>query len=441
MDFYVALTSLGCSKNLVDSEIMLGILKDDNYILTKDFKKADIIIVNTCGFILPAKQESIDTILKMAKYKKVGRCQMLIVTGCLTQKYGKELKKEIPEIDEILGTSDFSRIGELVNARFKQPEAQSSCNAPLAYAKRHLTTPKHTAYVKISEGCNNKCTYCLIPELRGNYQSRPMEEIVTEVRFLISQGVKEINLIAQDTTYYGLDLYGEEKLAELLEEISKENIHWIRVFYCYPGRITQKFLDVIASHDNICNYLDIPLQHVDQKILKRMGRKETKESLERLIQKIRQSIPDISLRTTLMVGFPGETEEEFQTLLDFVQEQGFDWLGAFTYSQEEDTPAALFPDQIPEEIKEERFHRLMTLQHQISSENQKKWLGKTISVLIEGKSSDNPEYFMGRTEYQAPDVDGVVLIKSDSSLKAGDIVNVLVTDTDVYDLIGEVSIQ
>ena len=436
MGLNVALTSLGCSKNLVDSEIMLGILKEENYLFTEDLSKADIIIVNTCGFILPAKQESIDTILQMAEYKKTGQCKMLVVTGCLTQKYGKELKKEIPEIDAVLGTSDFSRIGELVNARFKNGFMHTS-KSSFSGAKRYLTTPRHTAYVKIAEGCNNRCSYCLIPELRGCYKSRPVEEILSEVRYLLDQGVKEINLIAQDTTYYGLDLSGAEKLPELLEAIAGEKVAWIRVLYCYPGRISDKLLQVMKAHDNICHYLDIPLQHVEERVLKRMGRKETKEYLVRLISKIRQSIPDISLRTTLMVGFPGETEEEFQSLLDFIREQKFDWLGAFTYSREEDTPAASFPDQIPDEIKEDRYHRLMAIQNQVSAENQKKWIGKTISVLIEGKSSDNPEYFMGRSQYQAPEVDGVVFVKSDS-LEVGTIIPVLITGSDVYDLIGEV---
>jgi len=439
LDFYVALTSLGCSKNLVDSEIMLGMLKEQNYIITDDLTKADIIIVNTCGFILPAKQESIDTILEMAEYKKTARCQMLIVTGCLAEKYREELIKEIPEIDGILGTSDFSQIGNMVNARIKKIASNNIRSESLSYKNRYLTTPKHTAFVKIAEGCDNKCTYCLIPQLRGSYKSRSIDDIVSEVRHLIGQGVKEIILIAQDTTYYGLDLYGEEKLPQLLETIAQEDIHWIRVLYCYPGRITKELLDVIAGHDNICKYLDIPLQHVDQKILKRMGRKETKESLQKLIFQVRESIPDISLRTTFMVGFPGETEEQFQSLLSFIQEQYFDWLGAFTYSQEEDTSAALFSDQIPEEIKEDRYHRLMALQNQISLEKQKKWIGKTISVIIEGKSSDKPEYFIGRSQYQAPDVDGVVFVKSEF-LPIGEIVQVLVTDADIYDLIGEIEL-
>lgn len=439
MDFNVALTSLGCSKNLVDSEIMLGMLKAENYVITNDLTKADIIIVNTCGFILPAKQESIDTILEMAEYKKTAQCQMLIVTGCLAERYRKELIKEIPEIDGILGTSDFLEIVNMINAGLNNLRPHYTCSEPLAYQNRYLTTPKHTAFVKIAEGCDHRCAFCIIPKLRGSYKSRSIDDIVSEVRHLILQGVQELNLIAQDTTYYGIDLYGKEELPQLLEAIARENIHWIRVLYCYPGRITKELLDVIAKHDNICKYLDIPLQHVDQNILRRMGRNETKDSLTQLICLIRESIPDIALRTTFMVGFPGETEAQFQSLLNFIKEQSFDWLGAFTYSQEEDTPAALFPDQVPEEVKEERYHRLMTLQHEISREKQKKWIGKIISVIIEGKSIDKPEYFIGRSQYQAPEIDGVVLIKSEF-LVIGKIVQVLVTGSDTYDLIGEIKL-
>ncbi|MCR6545916.1 30S ribosomal protein S12 methylthiotransferase RimO [Dehalobacterium formicoaceticum] len=437
MDFYVALTSLGCSKNLVDSEIMLGILRNDRFIITKEFSQAQIIVVNTCGFILPAKKESIETILEMASYKKKGRCQLLIVTGCLAEKYREELLKEIPEIDGILGTSEFSQIGDLIQEKLAGMIPKHSGKIQALNPDRYLTTPQHMAYVKIAEGCDNHCTYCLIPQLRGAYRSRPIEEILSEVRLLIAKGVKEINLIAQDSTYYGLDLYGKEKLPELLDTIAQEKIQWIRVLYCYPERITDELLQVMAKHDNICHYLDIPLQHADQNILRRMGRKGSRDSLEKLITHIRTMMPDVALRTTFMVGFPGETEEQFQVLLDFIEKCRFDWLGAFTYSQEEDTPASLFKDQVPEEVKEERYHRLMSLQSKISQQNQSKWVGKTISVIIEGKLSDNPEYYKGRSRYQAPDVDGVVLIKGDT-LPEGEIKQVLVTGSDIYDLIGEI---
>ncbi|WP_148133403.1 30S ribosomal protein S12 methylthiotransferase RimO [Candidatus Formimonas warabiya] len=437
MKFKVAFASLGCSKNLVDSEIMLGLLKDHGYVITNEFAHADVIIVNTCGFILPAKQESIDTILSLAEYKITGKCKMLVVTGCLVQKYRQELLEEIPEIDGVLGTSDFREIGTLLDTKLKSSSLHDLDPDRFSYENRYLTTPRHTAYVKIAEGCDNRCTFCLIPELRGGYQSRPMESIILEARKLVSLGVKEINLIAQDTTSYGEDLYGERKLPELLERLAQEKIAWIRVLYCYPVRISPELLKVMGKYPNICRYLDMPIQHSDDHILKKMGRKEHREFLEQLIKRIRNTMPDIALRTTLMVGFPGETEEQYQSLLDFVSEQKFDWLGVFTYSQEEDTPAASLPEQIPEQIKEDRYHRLMSLQSQISLEEKQKWIGKTISVLIEGKSSDNPEYFIGRSQYQAPDVDGVVFIKGDL-LQIGDLVQVIITGADVYDLIGEI---
>ncbi|ATW28364.1 ribosomal protein S12 methylthiotransferase RimO [Candidatus Formimonas warabiya] len=416
---------------------MLGLLKDHGYVITNEFAHADVIIVNTCGFILPAKQESIDTILSLAEYKITGKCKMLVVTGCLVQKYRQELLEEIPEIDGVLGTSDFREIGTLLDTKLKSSSLHDLDPDRFSYENRYLTTPRHTAYVKIAEGCDNRCTFCLIPELRGGYQSRPMESIILEARKLVSLGVKEINLIAQDTTSYGEDLYGERKLPELLERLAQEKIAWIRVLYCYPVRISPELLKVMGKYPNICRYLDMPIQHSDDHILKKMGRKEHREFLEQLIKRIRNTMPDIALRTTLMVGFPGETEEQYQSLLDFVSEQKFDWLGVFTYSQEEDTPAASLPEQIPEQIKEDRYHRLMSLQSQISLEEKQKWIGKTISVLIEGKSSDNPEYFIGRSQYQAPDVDGVVFIKGDL-LQIGDLVQVIITGADVYDLIGEI---
>ncbi len=440
MDYKVALTSLGCSKNLVDSEAMLGLLRDHNYMIINDPSLADVIVVNTCGFILPAKQESIDTILSMAQYKIAGNCKLLVVTGCLVQKYKEELLREIPEIDGVLGTTDFLDIAHLIDKKLKRIFRPPNHKRDFPHEARYLSTSHHTTYLKIAEGCNNRCTFCLIPELRGNFKSKPIDSIISEVKELASLGVKEINLIAQDTTYYGIDLYGVEKLPELLEKIAQEPIPWIRVLYCYPARISQKLLDVIAKYPNICKYLDIPIQHVDDQILKEMGRKENQVFLEQLIRKIKNCIPDISLRTTVMVGFPGETEDQFQSLLDFMMEQRFDWLGTFCYSQEEDTPAALFPEQISENIKEARYHRIMSLQSQISFEDKQKWIGKTISVLVEGKSSNNPEYFIGRSQYHAPEVDGVVFIKStkSTSLIIGDIVQVIITGSDVYDLIGEV---
>jgi ribosomal protein S12 methylthiotransferase len=437
LTFNIALASLGCSKNLVDSEIMLGLLKENNYQITEDFNRADAIIVNTCGFIVSAKEESIETILSMAEYKKTGNCKVLVATGCLVEKYREELAREIPEIDGWLGTNDFHNIVSILDLKLKgNTKFSAPCREDL-YQFRMCTTPRHLAYVKIAEGCDNRCTYCLIPQMRGKYQSKPMESIRQEVRELLSQGVKEINLIAQDSTYYGMDIYGEEKLPELLKLIAEEGVPWIRLFYSYPARISKNLLNVLASYPNICKYLDIPIQHADDFILKRMGRHETREDLISLIGRIRELIPQTAIRTTCMVGFPGETEKRFENLLDFVSKVKFDWLGAFTFSREEDTPAALFSEQVPEEIKQDRYDRLMSLQTEISLENKKKWLGKTINVLIEGKSSSNPEYFIGRSQFHAPDVDGVVFIKA-RDLKVGQFVPVTISDYDIYDLIGEI---
>jgi len=434
--YKVALISLGCSKNLVDSEIMLGLLTLNGFVLENNLTDADVIIINTCGFILPAKKEAIDTILSAAEYKRIGKCRVLVVTGCLVQKYRKDLVDEIPEIDGFLGTSEFENIVSLVNE--KLDGSSRNIKAGDLYQNRYLATQAHTAYIKIAEGCSNRCTYCLIPELRGKYQSRPLESVVEEVKKLTALGVKEITLIAQDTTFYGVDIYGEPKLPQLLKLLAEESVPWIRLLYCYPLHISQELLDVMAAYPNICHYLDIPIQHSDNTVLKRMGRRETKSFLLNLFSNIRKTIPDIALRTTCMVGFPGETEKIFQGLLDFIEEVRFDWMGAFTYSREEDTPAALMKNQVPEKDKEDRFHRLMSLQAKISSEQKKKWIGKTISVLIEGLSPDHPEYFIGRSEYHAPEVDGVVLIRKQAELKPGDFYPVRITDADVYDLIGEI---
>ena len=438
MTYLVALTSLGCSKNLVDSEMMLGLFQKNGYQITNDVSAADAIIVNTCGFILPAKEESIDTLLTLAENKKTGRCRVLLAVGCLVEKYRDELMAAMPEVDGFVGTGAFQEIVDLLNDQLGIT-GQSPVDAAELYRLRFSTGASHLAYVKIAEGCDNCCSYCLIPQMRGPYRSRPMAEIQGEVRWLAQRGVKEINLIAQDTTYYGLDLYGEEKLPELLELLAAEAVPWLRLFYSYPGRITPRLLEVMASHDNICHYLDMPIQHADTEILRGMGRQESLTDLRQLLQTIRTKIPDIALRTTCIVGFPGETETQFQVLMDFLAEARFDWLGAFTYSQEDDTPAAGLPDQIDEAVKQSRYHRLMTMQSEISAQDKKKWIGKTISVLIEGKSSDNPEYLIGRSQYQGPEVDGVVLIAA-QGLKNGDFVSVKITDSDIYDVIGEMDI-
>lgn len=437
----IYVSSLGCSKNLVDSEIMLGLLKKREFEITGDAGDADVIIVNTCGFILPAKEESIETILNLARHKQTGKCRVLIATGCLVEKYRQELMQEIPELDGVLGTSEFQQITGLVESKL-QGVTETCPNFPEheLYMSRFITTPGHTAYVKIADGCNNICTYCLIPQLRGAYRSRPMESIVEEVRQLVQRGVKEINLIAQDTTYYGVDLYGRMVLPELLKRLAGEKIPWIRLLYGYPLRVSDELLDVMAAHDNICRYFDLPIQHASDPILKRMGRKESREYLLSLFQKIRQKMPDAALRTTCMVGFPGETDDDFQSLLDFITEVRFDWLGAFSYSREEDTPAFRMRNQVKEEIKEVRYHQLMSQQTEISLSKREKFVGKTIFVLIEGKSLENPEYFIGRTQYHAPDVDGIVLVKG-RCLPIGEIVRVHITSCDIYDLIGEISVE
>jgi ribosomal protein S12 methylthiotransferase len=434
----ISLISLGCSKNLVDSEIMLGLLKKNNYLLTEDLNKADAIIINTCGFILTAKKESIDTILYAAEFKKKGKCRVLIATGCLVEKYRHELVREIPEIDGYLGTTELKNIVSLLNQKLLGIQEVTTNISDDIFLDRHLTTPNYSAYVKIAEGCDNHCTYCLIPQLRGKYQSRTIESITSEVKKLISQGVKEINIIAQDTTYYGIDLYGQPKLPDLLQILAKEPIKWIRILYSYPARITPELLYVIANNANICNYLDLPIQHADNYILHKMGRIETRDYLLNLIKKIRTIVPDIALRTTCMVGFPGESNKMFQNLISFIHEVRFDWMGAFTYSQEEDTPAAMFQGQVPEKIKNERYHQIMSLQSSISYQDKKKWIGNTISVLVEGICPTNPEYLIGRSQYQAPEVDGVVLIKRSDQIKLGDFVNVRIIDSNVYDLVGEI---
>jgi len=435
LHYTVALTSLGCSKNLVDSEVMLGLLQDNGYQIVQDHAAADAIIVNTCGFILPAKEESIATLLSLAQFKESGRCQFLLAVGCLVEKYQAELEESLPEVDGFVGSGDFPAIVELLNRKFGQ-EAVPALPAGELYRHRLSTGSAYSAYVKIAEGCDNCCTYCLIPQMRGPYRSRPMGEIQAEVRMLAARGVKEINLIAQDTTYYGLDLYGEEKLPELLDLLAGEDVTWLRLFYAYPGRISEELLQVMARHDKICKYLDIPIQHADTEILRRMGRGESLPQLRRLLERIREIIPDMALRTTCLVGFPGETEEQFQTLLDFMAEARFDWLGAFTYSQEADTPAADFSDQVPEAVKQARYHRLMSLQSEISAAEKKKWLGRRFLVLVEGDSLDRPEYLMGRSQYHGPEVDGLVLFRGDGC-KPGDFVKVRITDAEIYDVIGE----
>ncbi len=435
MSYKIALCSLGCAKNLVDSERILGILKNRGYCLTNDFSEADIIIVNTCGFIEAAKKESIDAIIEYSAYKK-NHCRFLVVTGCLVQKYKNELRTEIPEVDLWLGTLDFESIGEKLDHMLPNTEKPAVKEMALA---RQLSTPSHWAYVKIAEGCDNTCTFCVIPQMRGPYRSRSIEDIVKEVKILISLGVKEIILLAQDTTVYGKDIYGRPALKDLLRVLSQEDLKRIRLMYSYPQRIDRELLELMASEEKICSYLDIPMQHSEDKILKAMGRPERKEKLKNLLALIREIDHDFVVRTTFIVGFPGETQEDFDNLCDFVEEAKMDWVGVFSYSREDDTIAAGLPDQIDEEVKENRREYLMALLSRCSAQVLEKWLGRTLPVIIEGKTESNGEYsYYGRTSFQGPEVDGLTYVKSDKKdLNPGDEINVTIVATDVYDLMGE----
>ncbi|MGM9532068.1 30S ribosomal protein S12 methylthiotransferase RimO [Intestinibacter sp.] len=436
----IALESLGCSKNLVDAEIMMGILNEKGYRLTGDFDEADVIIVNTCGFIESAKQESIDTILDFADLKQTGNLKLLIVTGCLAQRYADELKEEIPEIDAIVGTGSYQNIDEIIGKLKEEHQIVSLNNIEFAYDEtlpRYVSTPSHMAYLKIGEGCDNKCTYCIIPKLRGKYRSRKMEDIISEAKKLAEMGVKELIVIAQDTTKYGVDLYGEERLAELLEELAQiDGFKWIRVMYSYPESITEKLVNVISKYDNICNYFDMPIQHASNRILKLMNRKTTKEDILSKVNMIRNIIPDATLRTSIIVGFPGETDEDFEELVDFVKEVEFDKLGVFTYSREEDTPADRLPNHLEEEVKLERQERLMLVQQTISEQKNNQKIGNKYEVLVEEQIEDN--VYIGRTMYDAEEIDAIVYIKSIKDLQVGEFVDVVITDALEYDLMGVV---
>lgn len=438
--YKVGMVSLGCDKNRVDSEIMLGVMNKE-YEITNDPKKADIIIVNTCGFIEKAKQESIDTILEMANYKTKYNCKLLIATGCLTQRYGKELQELMPEIDIMLGVNDYTKIDKLIrefilkeNLGDKFTEVNYS-DENINEGERILTTDNSTAYLRIAEGCNNFCTYCIIPKIRGKFRSREMESILKEAEGLAKKGIKELILIAQDTTLYGSDLYGKKSLHVLLNELSKvDGIKWIRVLYCYPEEIYDELITEMATNDKVLNYLDLPIQHISSKILKLMGRKTSKEDIINKIEKLRKEIPDIALRTSLIVGFPNETEEDFNELKDFLKEYKLEKVGVFKYSREEGTPAAIMDGQIDEEVKEAREKELMLLQSEISNEINSLKVGKTYDVLVEGF---NGEYYYGRNYEMAPEIDGNVFFKKKhcESYK-GEIVKVKIEENTEYDLIG-----
>ena len=432
--------SLGCDKNLVDSEVMLGLLDKKGYLIVDSEEDADIIVVNTCCFIHDAKEESIQTILEMAEYKKEGKLKALIVTGCLAQRYQQEIIDEIPEVDAVLGTTSYDHIVEAVEEALAgngHVVLEDVDALPDVKEKRLVTTGGHYAYMKIAEGCDKHCTYCIIPKLRGNYRSVPMEKLLAEAKALADQGVKELILVAQETTVYGKDLYGEKSLHKLLRELCKiSGIQWIRILYCYPEEIYDELIQTIKEENKVCHYLDLPIQHASDAVLKRMGRRTSKAQLVEIIEKLRKEIPDISLRTTLITGFPGETQEQHEELKDFVDEMEFDRLGVFTYSPEEDTPAAIMTEQIPEEVKEDRQAELMELQQEIAFDLAEDMVGREVLVMIEGKVADENAY-VGRTYKDAPNVDGLIFINTDEELMSGDFARVRVTGALEYDLIGE----
>lgn len=436
----VFLISLGCDKNLVDSERMLGMLGENGCIFTDDENEADVVIVNTCCFIGDAKEESVNTILEMAELKKNGSMQALIVTGCLAQRYQAEIRKEIEEVDAVIGTTAIAELPavlEEVLAGRAQERYQSLDGKPLADSKRIVTTGGHFAYLKIAEGCDKHCTYCIIPKVRGPYRSVPMESLLREAETLAAQGVKELILVAQETTVYGQDLYGHKALPELLRSLCRiEGLMWIRVMYCYPEEIDDALIQVIREEEKVCHYLDIPIQHASDAILKRMGRRTDKKELTNIVNRLRREIPDICLRTTLITGFPGETRQDHEELLDFVEEMAFDRLGVFPYSQEEDTPAAEMPGQISDECKQERLEELMALQQEIAFDAAAHMEGRRVDAIIEGKVADEDVY-VARTYKDAPDVDGLLFVGTDRELMTGDFVRVRITGSNEYDLMGE----
>lgn len=454
----VLFVSLGCDKNLVDSEKMLGLLNEAGYRVAQEESEADAIVVNTCCFIHDAKEESVETILEMAEWKKKGRLKALIVTGCMAQRYQDEIQQEIPEVDAVIGTTGYTEIVPILDeilaeaeasqkeAAVEEPKEKSFVNCcpsidllPASLAdKRIVTTGGYTAYLKIAEGCNKRCTYCIIPYIRGHYRSFPMEDLLEEARKLAEGGVKELILIAQETTVYGMDCYGRKALPELLTKLCEiEGIEWIRILYCYPEEITDELIAVMKKEKKICHYLDIPIQHSEDTILKRMGRRTNRAELVSLVEKLRKEIPDIVLRTTLITGFPGETEEEFKNMVDFVDSMEFDRLGVFPYSAEEGTKAAEMDGQITEEVKESRRDEIMALQQEISADKAASRIDDEMSVLIEGYLYED-DIYIGRTYMDAPKVDGNVFVRAEEELISGDIVPVRITGANEYDLMGDV---
>lgn len=443
----IGVVSLGCPKNLVDSETMLGLIHEENYEITNDPSEAEIIIVNTCGFIESAKEESINTILQMAEYKKSGSCKYIIVTGCLSQRYAEELFSELPEADAIAGVEVYDEIGSIIKRvmngeRFIMLERSKPdviYTSKETFLPRILTTPSYTAYLKIAEGCDNCCSYCAIPKIRGPYRSKPMEQVLKEAKALADNGVKELIVVAQDTTRYGEDLPGGKLLlADLLKELNKiESLKWIRVMYCYPNNFTDELIETFASLDKVCKYVDLPLQHASNRLLASMNRYDTREEVETLLAKLRKRIPGIVIRTTFIVGFPGETDADFEELKEFVEQQRFENAGVFAYSQEEGTVAGAMPNQIPDEIKQERYHELMALQAQISEEIHKDTEGQTLEVLLEGIEEDGSGLHYGRSYREAPDIDGLVFIENPGDIKPGCFVKVNILQGFTYESVGE----
>lgn len=443
----IGVVSLGCPKNLVDSETMLGLIHEEKYEITNDPSEAEIIIVNTCGFIESAKEESINTILQMAEYKKSGSCKYIIVTGCLSQRYAEELFNELPEADAIAGVEVYDEIGSIIKRvmngeRFIMLERSKPdviYTSKETFLPRILTTPSYTAYLKIAEGCDNCCSYCAIPKIRGPYRSKPMEQVLKEAKALAANGVKELIVVAQDTTRYGEDLPGGKLLlADLLKELNKiESLKWIRVMYCYPNYFTDELIETFASLDKVCKYVDLPLQHASNRLLASMNRYDTREEVETLLAKLRKRIPGIVIRTTFIVGFPGETDADFEELKEFVEQQRFENAGVFAYSQEEGTVAGAMPNQIPDEIKQERYHELMALQAQISEEIHKDTEGQTLEVLVEGIEEDGSGLHYGRSYREAPDIDGLVFIENPGDIKPGCFVKVNILQGFTYESVGE----
>lgn len=445
----VGFISLGCSKNLVDTEMMIGIFKENEFNIVNNPKIADVIVINTCGFIESAKEEAINTILEMAEYKKTGRCKVLIATGCLVERYKEDLEKALPEVDIFLKYSDyaeekgnssvvFAKVLKEVYDKIESKKNVKLVDTDLNFMNRVITTGEQYSYIRIAEGCSNRCTYCAIPAIRGPFESRKIEDVLEEAEQLAKKGVKELVVIAQDTTKYGIDLYGKPRLAELLEKLCKiEGFKWIRFLYAYPETITDELIDVVKNNEKICNYFDIPIQHISNPVLKKMNRKSNEESIKELIKKIRKEIPNVIIRTSLIVGFPGETQEDFEKLCEFVKTAKFDRMGAFTYSKEDGTPAERLPNQIHGNTKKSRYNKIMKIQKEISDQKGKEKIGKTYEVLVENKSFDG-KYLVGRTYMDVPDEDGVVYIESSDTSLIGKFIKVKITDYSDYDLIGKI---